>query len=202
MIFYIFSPYLNICDQTYCSDTRFLTEKWSRSSQWTQLTVSFALKTSVKSHNATQCFKFLLHIRMWLCACKTVAVVIKVTGSSTHSLSALKFLIGSFTVVRQHKSAKEHHLTGWWVKRLKALKERRMTPVQFSQILDKCDKDIFVTTWMTKEAPLKSGLSSSFAPSDEFSQGKLAIMAPAATASNGKADKANHGRSVFKMELI
>lgn len=55
---------------------------------------------------------------------------------------------------------------------------------------------------MIKEAPLKSGLSSSFDLSHEFSQGKLAIMAPAATASNGRADKANHGRSVIKMELI
>lgn len=47
---------------------------------------------------------------------------------------------------------------------------------------------------MTKEAPRKSGLSSSFALSDAFSQSKLAIMALVATASNGKADKANQGR--------
>lgn len=55
---------------------------------------------------------------------------------------------------------------------------------------------------MTKEVSLKSGLSSPFALSDEFSQGKLAIMVPAGTASNGKADKADRGRSVIKMEPI
>lgn len=55
---------------------------------------------------------------------------------------------------------------------------------------------------MTTEAPLKSGLSSSFAHSVKFSHGKLAIMAPTATASNGKADKAYHGRPVIKMEPI
>lgn len=62
--------------------------------------------------------------------------------------------------------------------------------------------DIFITIWMTKEAPLKSGLSSSLVLSYELFESKLAIIAPAATASNGKADKVNHGSSVIKLELI